>query len=512
MSEENKENKEAKKKSAKQLPTAKQVNTPPISSCFGSKTSKEEALKSPEYSQSTAPTTMVGNTNTPKKRTTRNSSRNPNNGAEDQSDQGDQSVTNVDINNDEENQLLHSALRPCPEPIENNNNTFTSLSYADQMGNVVSVVNHLCLKVTEMDVAINHDTDGLNTRLETVTTQADSNTSALSDLQSKLIKADNKIEELKTENAVLKGVLCRHSDQLKTMNDRIAMLTAKSMEKNVTITGIKEVKDEDCKKVVVDFLKQKVEIDADEDEIFVAHRIGTSKRKNQPRIMLARCKPELKHRIFKNVGNLKEKVNENDVPYYINKQLPDQYNEKNRENRELIKQQRIKDKDLPPKEKAKIETRNKTVFIDNQPQEKLLLPIEVDELFPDQQEREKQDKIKLSSSDTVAENNSSFMAYAFKTGQIHEVRRAYRLIRRTHPSATHVVAAYNLKTNKGFQDDSEYGAGYRMLALLEQEHPPNYCIFIVRYYGGKHLGPKRFSIMTDTAQQALERARQEKRS
>ena len=286
------------------------------------------------------------------------------------------------------------------------------------------------------------------------------------------------------------------------------MLTARSMEKNITISGLTgDDTKESCKNTVVQFLRQKVEIDAQEEEIYVAHRIGQkTQATKRPRTMLVRCKEALENRIFKNVSNLKDKTNEQNDYYFINKQLPEQLAEQNRELRDNVKQQKIKDKELPPKERSKIEVKNKTVFIDGQPCQKLIHPVEINELFPEKLEKDKQDRIKLASSDAILADKSSFQAYALKTGQLHEVRRAYRKIRRMHPGASHAVVAYSLRNSKGFQDDGEYGAGYRLANMLEETYPPNICVFVVRNYGGIHLGPKRFSIMSEVAKEAIDKA------
>ena len=284
------------------------------------------------------------------------------------------------------------------------------------------------------------------------------------------------------------------------------MLTARSMEKNLTITGIEEEKNENCKEKVIAFLKGKVEIDAGEDEILVAHRIGQYNPKaKKPRIILARCVPVLKQRIFKNMSNLKDNTNSSGDYYYINKQLPEKYKEQNREIREIIKDQKAKDEALPPKDRSKIEVKNKKVYIDSIPVNKYIHPVEVCELFPESMEREKQDKLKLATSDTVNVEGSNFVAYAIKTGQTQEVRRAYHKIRRTHPGATHVIAAYKLRSHSGYQDDEEHTAGHKLVKEIERKKMINVAVFVVRDYGGTHLGHKRFSIICEAAEQALSR-------
>ena len=417
---------------------------------------------------------------------------------------------------------VHSGLSPCPEPVSQD--LFASLSHTNQMGTILSVINKLCVKVTEIDVSLNHDTDGINTQLDTLTALSEQNCNnidsyknncdnAKSDLLDKISTADETITSLQNENAILKGIITKHSCQLKSLNEKVAMLTSRSMEKNLTISGLlgenkKSKEKEDCKSNVINFLKEMVEIDVDSSEIYIAHRVGNIKdqRNNKPRLMLIKCKSALKQRILRNAKNLKDKQNEQGDYFYINKQLPDQIAEQNREVREQVKAQKVKDSSLPASDRSQILIKNNTVYVDGQPIEKQLKEIEVNDLFPDKIESGKQEKLKLSSSDAITQEGSTFTAFALKTGQIHEVRRAYRKLYRENPSATHVIGAYHLKNHKGHQDDSEYGAGSRLLKMIEKQYTVNTAVFVVRIYGGRHLGPKRFNIIQDVAKEALTRA------
>ena len=477
--------KEAASKSPSLQPS--QPRTSSIIKCFAlqrSKATKATSVTSPEYKMSQPQQ---------QPRQTRRTSKK------------DQNELQPEGDNDPEKQQIYNAVLPCPIPICKEE--FADLPQEKQMGNILSIINSLCNKVTEIDVSINHDSDGIQTKLVTAQTQNDTNTSDIATLKKDLIAANADIGHVIRENSILKSVLHKHGCNLKSMNDKVAMLTAKSMERNITISGLEgEHNKENCKEKVIKFLKEKVEIDVNDNEVLVAHCIGQKRKtSDKPRLMIARCTYELKERVFKNVSNLKDKTNNSGDYFYINKQLPDKIAEQNREIREIIKEQKIKDQSLQPRDRSKIEVIKKVVHIDGQPITKQILPIEVDELFPDHLERDKQDKMKLSSSDTITESESTFAAYAYKTGQIHEVRRAYRKVRRLHPGAAHVIAAYNLRGNRGFQDDEEYSAGSKALKLLEQDSPINIAVFIVRTYGGTHIGPKRFDHILEVAKQAIDR-------
>ena len=210
---------------------------------------------------------------------------------------------------------------------------------------------------------------------------------------------------------------------------------------------------------------------------------------------------------MKNVKNLKDKENKEGNKYYINKQVPDVYAEQNREMREIIRDQKEKDNVLPPKEKSKIEVKNKQVLIDGIAVEKQLLPPEPLEILVDKQKREKLEKIKFSVSDTALLQGSDFMAFTFKTDQLLEVKRAYKKLKGMHSATDHIIAAYNLRTTSGYQDDGELGSGTRVLKFLKETRPLNIAVFVMRYKNGKNIGPTRFEIIDQVVQQAIARLR-----
>ena len=180
--------------------------------------------------------------------------------------------------------------------------------------------------------------------------------------------------------------------------------------------------------------------DVDPDDVIVAHRGGTPKNQYD-RPMIVRCSYPLRERVLKNSSKLKVKENSKGNTYYVNQQLPDVLQEKNRQNRETIKKIRTQEATLPQREKSRIEIKEGKVLVDGIQRKSHLLPIEPLDLFPDKAEREKWNRIKTVSLDTVDEQSSSFTAIAAKCSQFIEVKRAYRKIRALNPAANHVVPA-----------------------------------------------------------------------
>ena len=157
-------NPKSKKKSGKSIT--------PITKCFAASkvitTSKEDSVTSPEYKMS---------------RNTRNSNRSQ----QDEKDQQVQSNSEYSDSSDEEEGInnqdfIHSGVLPCPELIDKG--VFKGLSHENQMDDkIISFLNGICEKVTEMDVVINHDTDGIITRLQMAQKQLDDNTTSVNQVE-----------------------------------------------------------------------------------------------------------------------------------------------------------------------------------------------------------------------------------------------------------------------------------------------------------------------------------------
>ena len=359
---------------------------------------------------------------------------------------------------------------------------------------LISVFNMLVHKVKEIDTSVNHDTEGV---------------AACTIGNSKHIDGmDTELAQMKQENKVLRGVVQRQAEQIHDLDEKVAYLTSKSMEQNVSISNLEgDVKKENTAYTVSEFLKNKLEIDVCDEEILVSHRLGKLKdTQTRPRLMIVRCAYPLKERIMSNLKNLKDKTNDSGQPYYINKQLPDQIIEKNRLIREAIKVRKEMEKDLRKEDKTKIEVKAKKLFFDGKIVEEKLPAPQPKDLFPDKFEKEKQDKIKIFASDVEDQEGSTFQAYAIKTGNLHDVQRVYAKVRAMHPSATHVVAAANLRTVTAFQDDGEHSAGHKMLKFISSGFQQNVAVFAVRIYGGSHLGSDRYRRYESVIEQALERA------
>jgi putative IMPACT (imprinted ancient) family translation regulator len=63
-------------------------------------------------------------------------------------------------------------------------------------------------------------------------------------------------------------------------------------------------------------------------------------------------------------------------------------------------------------------------------------------------------------------------------------------------SATHNMFAYSVGGGIGFKeglnDDGEHGGARKILNILQKHNVQNKIVIVTRWYGGSHIGPKRF--------------------
>lgn len=99
---------------------------------------------------------------------------------------------------------------------------------------------------------------------------------------------------------------------------------------------------------------------------------------------------------------------------------------------------------------------------------------------------------------------SKFRAAAAILDSLNDVHLAYIKMFQLYPHADHIVAAFAVEDQEGYQDNGEFGAGYRVLNVIRDAKLFNVAVFVIREYDGQHLGPQRFDIIRDLSQKALE--------
>ncbi|KAJ1329231.1 YigZ family protein [Microdochium nivale] len=117
-------------------------------------------------------------------------------------------------------------------------------------------------------------------------------------------------------------------------------------------------------------------------------------------------------------------------------------------------------------------------------------------------------------SDPMIELKSVFVARCAKVSSTEEAAAYVQYLLASDKkirSASHNMTAWRIKGDKGatFQDcddDGETAAGSRLLHLMQLMDLWDVMVVVTRWYGGHHLGPRRFALINQAARDAFVKA------
>ena len=95
-----------------------------------------------------------------------------------------------------------------------------------------------------------------------------------------------------------------------------------------------------------------------------------------------------------------------------------------------------------------------------------------------------------------------------KARSTDDIEKGLKKLKVQYADATHISFAYRLKNpllnrDQGYEDDGEIGQGRQILNILREKEMIEVCVFRVRYYGKRHLGPRRFEMARELTTSAI---------
>ena len=215
-----------------------------------------------------------------------------------------------------------------------------------------------------------------------------------------------------------------------------------------------------------------------------------------------------KSKIYKGTSNLKGVKNSNGFAYQIRDVLPERLQEMDTWQRQMIGENKQKSRQNTA-HKIDMSVKGNKLMVNNSVYKKKVQEISAGDLLQiSDEERDKIQMARLAKTDIHHEEHNQFQAYILESGDINEVRAAYKHLKLKHPEATHVTVAYRL-TGIGpeyadYEDNRETGAGSRLLKAIVNAQKMDVAIYLVRYHSSQNLGVRRFTIFKDMAEKALE--------
>lgn len=310
------------------------------------------------------------------------------------------------------------------------------------------------------------------------------------------------LKETKFQLRMVSNIVIKQDQQIDILKKKINEIQQREMGSNIVITGISESKAEKPMQQYNNFVAKELEI----QQLIPANkafRIGSGA--NRPMIVELRH-PEDKRKLFGSATKLKGKVNESGSPFFIADHLPEEMNEERRRANELIAENRKQ----PASHRMDMSISRGKLIINEEPYQKSVhAPSARDLLKPDDDVIRIAKAVNIIKGDEVTKDRSQFGSFIAEAHSFEEVRAAYLKLRMKYSDATHVSCAYrlpgaNTPNNQDYSDDGEFGCGRTMLKVLKSENISNVAIFMVRYYGGKHLGIRRYDIFRQLAEKATQ--------
>lgn len=314
------------------------------------------------------------------------------------------------------------------------------------------------------------------------------------------------LKEYRFQLKLVSNVVIRQDQQIAVLNKKLNDAQQREMYPNIVITGILESTVENPLQKFNQFVAQNLQI----QELIPAHRayrLGMGP--NRPLLVKLRDPLTYKPKIYAQVTKLKGQKNSQGGSFFVSDHLPDEYNETRRRANDLFSENRRKD----PATKVTMSIKKGRLLINEKPYAKAVTsPKPRDILYPDDKQLDLADEIDMVKGYEQTVKSSRFISYAAAIKDHNDIQAAYTKVRMKFADATHVSCAYRIPGHESYNlqdyvDDGEFGVGRAMLNVLKDEGTSNVVVFLIRYYGGIHLGPQRFEIFRDAAKEALKALR-----
>ena len=395
---------------------------------------------------------------------------------------------------------------------------FMNLEYKMKLDNlrILERVNAATLNTTTTKQAcdqIRVDTDKITKSLEL--------TQSVQDQHQVTINNHSKsIQTLIDQLTYLEGTVEKQAQEVKLLREANDDQKTRSMKHMLYLHNIDEEtdeKDKDTRDLVVKFFQEKMGIAKDIlmtkvqregsiKKVSSESEDGESVRNVSPRSILITLESlSDKGLIYNHVQNLKGKKNSKNKAYIVSDKLPAGPQEKKRYQNEVVKRLKA----MPGGNKPNHKFKKGQLYIDG----KKFYPAIDSPKVQDIVQPEDQDMInvvQLCQGDRIVYEGCTFTAYSQEVRSIDDICRGYIRVRQIHLDALHVSNAYKLPGTdvdaEDYTDDGEHGCGRMILRLLKEWNIECRAIYLVRNYGGVHLGTKRFNFMTDAVKSCVARS------
>lgn len=321
----------------------------------------------------------------------------------------------------------------------------------------------------------------------------------------------------------MQGLVQKLSQQSSSNSQQLLDVTKRGMEQNLIFQGIDdemEITDakretpmfttkERCKHTILRFLKDEMNIDLPIEDVWKAHRTG-QKKPGKFRPIVTKLSYAGKDLVMERIGTLKGKKNpKTEQTYFISEQIPEGVLETRKQTSARLTHLKEINEKKTKETRSKIQVVNDKILIDDKLDVPDIHTPQPSELFVDKSTQEMiiELQTKMVETEPITVRNSQFTALALKVHSLDELQKAYIGVAQRYPAADHIMLAYAFKEKgqlkHGGCDDREYGAAAKIKKIIFEQKTRNTAVFVLRQYGGVHLGFERFKTIEGIAKQAI---------
>lgn len=427
--------------------------------------------------------------------------------SEDHDNQSATGSRDVAITIDSDKEQLLEALRELTQKFDK----LDDIVNHPKKGIGAQVVN-LTLKGDNLHTDIHSASDGLLVKTAKMQEKIDATSTKAEHLeqgQDRTTKMLAENKRLSRDLVTTQGLLQKYSQKIHNLEQRVLDLTRRGMEQNLVFHAIEECADpklENCHETIIQFCKNFLNIDMQEEAIWKVYRMGQLRR-DKARPIFAKLSYSAKEKIMSKVNLLKDKRNSHDQVRFVAEQIPEGISEvKKAVSKKASALKKIEEK-KPIQQRRSIKVISDKILVGGEVVKSDVSTPQPYELFPSVEEQKKIDAIsqKIKEDNPFYLNNSTFVGLAVKVKSLIDTNNAYKAVMQRFPYMDHVTMAYNFKEadtdtiKVGSCDDLEYGGGACISKFLYENKLRNVAVFVVRRYGGIHLGYNRFKAIIQAA-------------
>ena len=388
----------------------------------------------------------------------------------------------------------------------------------------------VALRVTSLEGDVNgkegltNKVESLSTTVKTIEEKLVINPTGPIVLQTSKRKSDEMLEEEVADQRkrldVASNMIHVMSKELSHLKTQTTANAAKHMANELVMGGIRMEDAEDPIEATIRFIQHRLQIEVKQDEIHDAFRSDfTTKKQIQgrtiiiPPVMFVKTTESVRRKILRNTWKLTDiKQQPEGYGMYIRQSLPECFRDARR--RFSTYTNKIRAKNAQKKEgeyKTQFWFSGEKFFVEgNMISENIAKPTPHDMLFISKETQALMDTIDFCKSHMIEEQGSKFQAYGVEVTDLDTINLAFKKIKQLEGKADHIMLAYRIvkeegKIMQGSVHDGEYFGDLEVLETMKRKEKADIAVFVVREYGGIHLGKKRFQIIQDVAVEVIDK-------